>query len=97
MGCPNYIQCYFFVGSSAHWTLRNMTIFTLCKCSYNNVIESFTSIASGGTILESKLTIYIIYRTFFPLSTSVFYILKNHKKQILAIFTDIQKFKSLNS
>jgi hypothetical protein len=34
---PKSIQCYFFVGSGANWTLLSTTTYTLYTFSYNSV------------------------------------------------------------
>ena len=52
MGFPKYIQPNFFVGSSANWTLLNITTSTLHVFRYNSVIDFFSPGASFETILE---------------------------------------------
>jgi hypothetical protein len=37
------IEYYCFMGSTAHWMLLYMTIFTLHMFTYNSVIDSFCS------------------------------------------------------
>jgi hypothetical protein len=56
------IKPYFFGGSSAHWTLTQMTTSSLYMFRYKSIIDYFASRALGGTILERELFLVVTFR-----------------------------------